>query len=478
MRTAVHGMPRIGADRELKWALEKFWTGHSNADELEASAMAVRRHNWELLAQSGIDFVPSNDFSLYDHVLDAAVAVGAIPRRFGPAGRPVDLRCYFAMARGGDLGAGPVEPLDLTKWFDTNYHHLVPEIERETVFHPDTSKVASELEESATLGVPTIPVLVGPLTLLTRSSLGPLATRDPDLLDRLVDSYAELLSELGRRGASWVRFDEPALVQDRTNGELEALRRTYGRLADGHDRPAIAISTFFGHAGGAMSVLRELPVEGVGLDFCAGKRNLDLLGELGGMGSKTLFAGVVDGRNIWINNLDESVDLLEQLGALSSELVVSTSCSLMHVPASLAAEKLIDVEVRPWLAFAQEKLEELRILAAACDRGREALSAVFEANRGALDARRRSPRVVDPAVRMAAASAPTDPRRPAPPTQRVAAQKARLGLPLLPTTTIGSFPQTTALRAKRAGHLAGNVGDDEYRAVLRGEIARVVRLQE
>lgn len=478
MRTGVHGMPRIGSDRELKWALEGFWSGRSDVDELEVVAAAVRRRTWEVLARAGVDFVPSNDFSLYDHVLDTAVALGAVPDRFGPAGGPIGLERYFAMARGGDLGAGPVAPLDLTKWFDTNYHHLVPEIGPGTVFRPDATKAAAELAESAALGVRTVPVLVGPLTLLTRSTGRDRATSDTGLLDRLADSYLDLVAELHRRGATWVRFDEPALVEDRSTVDLDALRHVYSRLAGVSERPAIAISTFFGHVGEAMPVLRDLPVEAVGLDFCAGRANIELLREAGGLGSTLLFAGVVDGRNVWINHLDESVDLLERLQPFCAEVIVSTSCSLMHVPASLAAEKTLDAEIRPWLAFAEEKLAELRVLAAACDQGRDASSEVFEANRAALASRQRSPRVVDAAVRRALSSAPADPRRSAGPEQRAEAQRARLGLPVLPTTTIGSFPQTAELRAERAGYRAGRIGEDRYRAALRSEIDRVVSLQE
>lgn len=475
MRTAVHGMPRIGPERELKWALESFWSGRSGSDALEAAAAAVRRHNWELLSKAEIDFVPSNDFSLYDHVLDAAVAVGAIPDRFDPTDGPTGLDRYFAMARGGDLGTGPVAPLDLTKWFDTNYHHLVPELGPGTAFHADATKAAGELVESAALGVGTMPVFVGPLTLLTRSTG---AVGDIGVLDRLVEAYAELVAELAHRGASWVRFDEPALVEDRSAGELDAIRHVYSRLAGARDRPAIAISTFFGHVGEAMPVLSDLPVEGVGLDFCAGETNLDLLEQAGGLGSKLLFAGVVDGRNVWVNHLDDSVDLLRRLRSLCAEVVVSTSCSLMHVPASLAAEKSIDVEIRPWLAFAEEKLVELRVLAAACEQGRETLSEPFEANRAALDSRRRSPRVIDPAVRRAVSSAPSDPRRTAGYEERARAQQASLGLPGLPTTTIGSFPQTGELRSKRALFRAGKLGHDDYQADLRKEIDRAVDLQE
>ncbi|MGH9089752.1 MAG: 5-methyltetrahydropteroyltriglutamate--homocysteine S-methyltransferase, partial [Acidimicrobiales bacterium] len=247
MRTAVHGMPRIGPGRELKWALEGYWAGRIGEAALEAHAAAIRTHNWQLLAAAGVDFVPSNDFSLYDHVLDAALAVGAVPERFGPLVRPVDLARYFAMARGAIFDGVTVAPLELTKWFDTNYHQLVAEVGPDSTFRAGPSKAVGELEEATALGVRTTPVLLGPLTFLLRSaSVAP--DFDPlSLLDRLVEVYVELLGLLDAAGARWVRLDEPALAQDRSPNELDAFRRAYRRLGEASDRPSIAISTYFGH---------------------------------------------------------------------------------------------------------------------------------------------------------------------------------------------------------------------------------------
>lgn len=478
MRTAVHGMPRIGKDRALKWALEGFWAGRIGAEELEMVAATIRRRNWETVVKAGVDFVPSNDFSLYDHVLDAALAVGAVPERFRRENGPVDLAGYFAMARGGNLGAGPVAPLDLTKWFDTNYHHLVPEIGPDTLFHADATKSCAELAESVALGISTTPVLVGPLTLLLRSAPATAGFEVTTALDRLVEAYAELLGDLGRHGATWVRLDEPALVEDRSPEELEALRYAYDLLAGVEARPAIALSTYFGHVGPAMAVLRDLPVEGVGLDFCRGPVNLDLLVDAGGLRTKVLFAGVVDGRNVWVSDLEASLLQLERLTGLCAEVVVSTSCSLMHVPVSLDNETTLDGEVRPWLAFAEEKLGELGVLARGLSEGRAAVSSAIEANRMVLEARRRSKRVTDPVLRRALSDAAAEPRRGATPEERLEAQRSRLGLPMLPTTTIGSFPQTTELRAARASWRAGRSTYEEYRGSLRAEIDRVVALQE
>ena len=455
MRTAVHGMPRIGPARALKWALEDFWAGRVNAEGLEAAASSMRRGNWKAMAQAAVDFIPSNDFSLYDHVLDAAVLVGAVPPRFCPEPGPLDPDRYFAMARGGQIDGQPVAPLDLTKWFDTNYHHLVPELGPETVFHPDPTKAAAELVEAARLGIETTPVLLGPLTLLRRSATTEAGFEVLGLLDPLVEAYAEVLETLAAAGAAWVRLDEPALVEDRGDDDLAALRRAYERLGGSRDRPAIVVSTYFGHVGPAMPVLAELPVEGVGLDLCRGEENLALLGAAGGLGDKVLFAGVVDGRNVWRADLEAALGLVEQLGDLAGEVVVSTSCSLLHVPLGLGSEVALDDEVRPWLAFAEEKLDELAILARGAAEGRGAVADELEANRAALEARRRSPRVVDPAIRRRAASAAIDPRRAVALEDRANLQQANLGLPPLPTTTIGSFPQTAALRTARASWRAG-----------------------
>lgn len=478
MRTAVHGMPRIGEGRALKWALERHWAGTAGAGELEARAAAIRRGNWEVLAGAGVDFCPSNDFSLYDHVLDAALAVGAVPDRFRPGGRPVDLASYFAMARGGIVDGVSLAPLGLTKWFDTNYHHLVPEIEPGTVFAADPAKAISELAESAALGIPTVPVLVGPLTLLLRSASVQPAFDPLSRLDALCQVYAVLIGELERHGATWVRLDEPALVEDRHPRELEALRIGYEQIIGRTARPNILLATYFGYVGEAMDVLRDLPVEAVGLDFCYGPQNLDLLRRSGGLPRKALFAGVVDGRNVWANDLEASLSLLEVLGELADEVVVSTSCSLMHVPLRLAEETSLDPEIRPWLAFAEEKLAELAVLGRATGHGRDAVASELEANRTALEARRTSVRVSDPIVRRALAEAPADPRRSAEAGTRARVQRERLGLPLLPTTTIGSFPQTAELRRARAARRADRITEDEYRDQLRAEIDRAIVLQQ
>ncbi|MGH9046132.1 MAG: 5-methyltetrahydropteroyltriglutamate--homocysteine S-methyltransferase, partial [Acidimicrobiales bacterium] len=494
MRTAVHGMARIGERRALKWALESYWAGRASADELDAVAAAVRRDNWNRLARAGVSFVPSNDFSLYDHVVDTALSVSAIPERFdtkalslepfnldsgrSAKGNRFDLTRYFAMARGATEGGRAIAPLQMTKWFDTNYHHLVPEIGPATRFAPEPAKARGELTEAAELGISTTPVLVGPLTFLLRSAATEPGFQPLDLLDALVETYVELLAALARHGAAWVRLDEPALVEDRSTSELIALHRAYRRLGEAGTHPKIAVATYFGHVGAAMATLRDLPVDGIGLDLCAGPENAELLADVGGFGDKTLFAGVVDGRNVWANDLDNSLDVLDQLGGLCGELVVSTSCSLIHVPQSLAAESRIDPEISGWLAFGDEKLTELAVLARGAGESRAAVADALEKNREVLAARRHSPLVNDQAVQRASRAAPLDPRRPTQAPERAALQRTALGLPLLPVTTIGSFPQTPELRGVRASWRAGRTTDEDYEAALRREVDRVVELQE
>jgi 5-methyltetrahydropteroyltriglutamate--homocysteine methyltransferase len=500
-------MPRIGPGRALKRVLEGFWAGRVAADQLEETAASIRRQNWESMAAAGVDFVPSNDFSLYDHMLDAALLVGAVPARFargnglrgnasnGEAG----LQRYFTLARGGVVDGHQVGALDLTKWFDTNYHQLVPELGPDTVFRSDVTKAVGELAEASGLGIPTVSAVVGPLTFLLRSAPAERGFDVMSLLDPLVDTYLEVLAELRGQGVAWVRLDEPSLVEERSVVELHALDRTYRRLSESRDRPNISIATYFGHVGAAMSILADLPVEGVGLDFCRGPQNLDLLRTAGGLLGKVLFAGVVDGRNVWANDLEASLDLLGQLDGLADEAVASTSCSLLHVPLSLGAERVpaaggapdhdaldhgaLDDEVRPWLSFAHEKLDELAVLARAAGRERSAVDAevleALDANRAAQQARRESSRVVDDAVRRRVAEVgDADLRRSAPYLERAVAQHGELGLPLLPTTTIGSFPQTPELRTERAAWRAGQLDDDGYRRSLQAEIDRVVALQE
>ena len=485
-RSTVHGFPRIGDRRELKAATEGYWAGRVPAQELEATARELRRQTWMFLRDAGIGQVPSNHFSLYDQVLDTCVLVGAVPERFG---REMDLDTYFAMARG----RADVTAMEMTKWFDTNYHYLVPELGPATRFALAAApKPLVELAEARGLGISTRPVLLGPVTFLL---LGKLADGAPagfdrlSLLDPLLEVYAELLDELEAAGAGWVQLDEPAFAQDRSVAELDALGRAYDRLGGApshrgttpaHSRPKLLVSSYFDHLGDALGVLAASPVDGIGLDLTRdGARNLDLLAAAGGIGDRTLVAGVVDGRNVWVNDLERSLSTLATLLGLAGEVVVSTSCSLQHVPIDLEAEQALDPEVRPWLAFARQKVAEVATLARGLAEGTDAIAGELEANRRTLAARRGSARTTDPAVRrrLDAVGEP-ELRRASPYEVREKAQRARLGLPPLPTTTIGSFPQTGEVRKARAARRRGELDEAGYQDRMRSEIAEVIRVQD
>jgi 5-methyltetrahydropteroyltriglutamate--homocysteine methyltransferase len=480
--STIHGFPRIGDRRELKAATEGYWAGRVPAEELEATARELRRQTWTFLRDAGLGQVPSNHFSLYDQVLDTCVLVGAVPerhRRQGPGVAGLDT--YFAMARG----RADATAMEMTKWFDTNYHYLVPELGPATRFGLAAApKPLAELAEARELGVATRPVLLGPVTFLLLAKAAPGV--DPrfdrlSLLDPLLEVYAELLDELEAAGAEWVQLDEPAFVQDRSPAELEALAHACQRLGSGgRARPKLLVSSYFDHLGDAMEVLVRAPVDGIGLDLTrGGARNLELLAAAGGLGERTLVAGVVDGRNVWVNDLERSLAQLATVFGLAGEVVVASSCSLQHVPIDVAAEAGLDPEVRPWLAFARQKVAEVVTLARGLTEGTGAIAEELAANRRVLEARRRSGRTGDAAVRrrLAAVGEP-DLHRAGPYEVREKAQRLRLGLPPLPTTTIGSFPQTGEVRKARAAHRRGELEEAAYRERMRAEIAEVIRLQD
>jgi 5-methyltetrahydropteroyltriglutamate--homocysteine methyltransferase len=457
METTVLGYPRIGERRELKRATEAFWAGRDTAASLEQTGAALRRRTWETLRDAGLAGIPSNTFSLYDHVLDTAVMVNAIPRRF--AGLD-GLHAYFAMARG----AAGIAPLEMTKWFDTNYHYLVPELGPETDLRLAGDKPAREYREARSLGIETRPVLLGPVSFLLLSKPAEPGFQPLALLGPLLDAYGQLLTQLHAAGAAWVQLEEPALAADRTGAELEALRDAYQRLGSLEDRPALLVSTYFGEIGDALPVLAGSPVEAIGLDFVAGPGNREALAKIGGIGGKTLVAGVVDGRNVWRSDMAAALSMCASLLGLASQLTVSTSCSLLHVPLDLRAETSLAPEVAGRLAFARQKVDEVVALGRALtqDDAVPAPPATAAPGRNA-------------AVRERIGALGGDPGR-TPYATRQAAQAG--GLPVLPTTTIGSFPQTAEVRAARAAHRAGTITAEAYEAVMRAEIDRVIALQE
>ncbi|MFJ2703817.1 5-methyltetrahydropteroyltriglutamate--homocysteine S-methyltransferase [Streptomyces sp. NPDC087428] len=478
-RATVYGYPRQGPNRELKKVIEGYWKGRVTADALRETTAGLRRSNWKRLADAGIHEVPTGDFSYYDHVLDTSVMVGAVPRRHRAAVDADALDGCFAMARGTQ----DVAPLEMTKWFDTNYHYLVPELGPDTVFTADSTKQVTELGEALALGHTARPVLVGPLTylLLAKPAPGAAAGFEPlTLLDRLLPVYAEVLADLRAAGAEWVQLDEPALVQDRSPAELNAAARAYRDLGGLTDRPKLLVASYFDRLGDALPVLAKAPVEGLALDFTGpAAANLEDLAAVGGLPGKRLVAGVVNGRNIWINDHEKSLATLATLLGLADSVDVAASCSLLHVPLDTAPERDIDPQILRWLAFAEQKTAEVVTLAKGLTRGTGAVAAEISANRADLASRAGSPITRDPAVRArTAAVTDADGRRSQPYTERAAAQRAHLGLPLLPTTTIGSFPQTDELRTARADLRKGRVDTAGYEERIKAEIGEVISFQE
>jgi 5-methyltetrahydropteroyltriglutamate--homocysteine methyltransferase len=471
------GFPRIGLKRELKRSLEALWRGESSAQSLLDTASTLRRRHWQLAVDAGADVVPCNDFSLYDHVLDTAVLFDAIPSRYRPVFAESHLDGYFAMARGHKRGGHDLHALEMTKWFDTNYHYLVPELEAGQTFVVNADKLHGELREAQALGHTARPVVLGPVSFLLLSKAVDGSDR-LDLLDALVHAYVELLGQLADAGAQWVQLDEPCLVLDLDGDDNAAYRKAYAALAAARS-PRLMIASYFGALGDNLALATSLPVDGLHVDLVRAPEQLDaVLDAL--PAHSVLSAGVIDGRNIWRSRPDKVMAALERAHARlgDARLWIAPSCSLMHVPIDLEAEKTLDPPRRASMAFARQKLEELRVYADALAGSAEA-TAALAAQQQLLDAQLVAPGVFDAGVRARLRTlGPQAPlRRSAYATRRIT-QSETLALPALPTTTIGSFPQTDVLRKARAANRAGQLDDTSYEQLLEAEIERVVRFQE
>jgi 5-methyltetrahydropteroyltriglutamate--homocysteine methyltransferase len=468
--TTITGSPRIGPNRELKRVVEKYWAGRIDRTELEAVAATLRRDTWQQLLDAGLDSVPVNTFSYYDHVLDTAALLGALPARV--AGVADELDRYFAAARGND----DVAPLEMTKWFDTNYHYLVPEIATDTRFTLNPAKLLAELEEACAQGIPARPVVVGPVTFLALSKAVGGADAPIERLDELVGVYAGLLELLSSNGIDWVQLDEPVLATDILGNAAELAERTYARLGAVETRPALFVATYFGELTDALPALARTPVEAIGIDLVMG--SVDAVAAVPELTNKIVVAGVVDGRNVWRTDLEAALGTLATLLGSTGSVAVSTSCSTMHVPYSLDAETDLDGALRSWLAFGAEKVAEVVTLSRGLRDGREAVAAEVAASNAAIASRRSDPRLSNDRVRARIASITASGAKRGPAEERRAAQDERLRLPALPTTTIGSYPQTSAIRAARAALRSGEIDDAEYRRRMKAEIAAVIALQE
>ncbi|GAB4834093.1 hypothetical protein Ancab_032347 [Ancistrocladus abbreviatus] len=479
MASHIVGYPRMGPKRELKFALESFWDGKSSAEDLKKVATDLRSSIWKQMAAAGIKYIPSNTFSYYDQVLDATAMLGAVPQRYGWNGGEIGFDVYFSMARGN----ASVPAMEMTKWFDTNYHYIVPELGPEVKFSYASHKAVDEYKEAKALGIDTVPVLIGPVSYLLLSKHAKGVEKSfslLSLLSKILPIYKEVITELKAAGASWIQFDEPMLIMDLDSHQLQAFTEAYAELESSLSGVNVLIETYFADiTPEAYKTLISLKgVTGYGFDLVRGVKTLDLVrGEF--PSGKYLFAGVVDGRNIWANDLAASLSTLQSLEGIvgKDKLVVSTSCSLLHTAVDLVNETKLDDEIKSWLAFAAQKVVEVNALAKALAGHRD--EAFFSSNAAAQASRKSSPRVTNEAVQKAAAGLKdSDHRRATNVSARLDAQQKKMNLPVLPTTTIGSFPQTMELRKVRREYKANKISEDEYVKAIKEEINKVVKLQE
>ncbi len=471
-RAHVLGVPRIGPHRELKFALEAHWRGEIDEAALQSVASGIRQANWQRQHAAGLDFVTVGDFAFYDQMLNHIALLGCAPARFGFADT-LGLPEYFQLARGN----AACHAMEMTKWFDTNYHYLVPELKPDTQFSPGTAWLFDEVAEAQMAGFNPKPVLIGPLTFLYLAKEKTAGFSRLDLLDRLLPVYGAILARLKAQGVEWVQIDEPILALDLDADWRTAFERAYHHLNAAGLK--LLLASYFGPLRENLQVAMKLPVAGVHVDCVRGGDELaqaiDWLPV-----SKVLSAGVIDGRNVWATDLAAVLDRFDEAHRrLGDRLWVAPSCSLLHVPVRLAGETRLDPELRGWLAFADEKIAALAVLKTAFNTGRGAVAAALDANQHALASRRASTRVHDTAVgeRLRTLTATHDARN-QPFAGRQAAQRERLKLPLFPTTTIGSFPQTADIRSARARFKKGELSEADYTAAMQREIRLVVEKQE
>ncbi|GLR67082.1 5-methyltetrahydropteroyltriglutamate--homocysteine methyltransferase [Acidocella aquatica] len=475
------GFPRIGAKRELKFALEAYWKGQSSRDELQRTGAKLRAKHWQ--DQAALDLVPVGDFSFYDQVLDTSFMLGNLPARVrGFHGDALDN--YFRVARGRSAAGtdnhtaccGGVAAGEMTKWFDTNYHYIVPEFDADTEFKLDASRLLAQLAEAKALGLKAKPVIIGPVTYLALGKAKD-GSDKLSLLPRLLPAYAKLLAALGAAGAEWVQIDEPILVTELDSAWQEAFHAAYQQLNTGTVK--LLLATYFGPLQDNLPLVAALPVQGVHLDAINARDEVKALIQAS-PAERIISLGVVNGRNIWKTDLEAALDWLEPVAkTLGERLWLAPSCSLLHVPVDLESEHKLDAEIRSWLAFAVQKLSEISVLATALAQGRGVVEQELAANRAAIASRHASTRVNNPAVKAAVAAITAGlGRRRSPFAERAAKQHVLLNLPLYPTTTIGSFPQTKEIRLARSAFKAGTIDESAYTQAMRAEIEHSVREQE
>ncbi|OSI72166.1 5-methyltetrahydropteroyltriglutamate--homocysteine S-methyltransferase [Bradyrhizobium canariense] len=482
---ATLGTSRIGPRRELKFALESYWAGKSSEAELLEAGSGLRAANWARQKSRGATVIPSNDFSLYDHVLDTSLMVGAIPDVYGWSEGPVSLKTYFTMARGAQDGGhaqhGPgVAAQEMTKWFDTNYHYMVPEFHQDQIFKFASRKPIEEYEEARSLGYQTRPVLVGPVTFLKLGKSVNPAFNPLSLLDRLLPVYVDVLRELASRGAEWVQLDEPCLVMDVDEGSRAAVRRAYAHFAKAVPALKIMLATYFGAVGDNLETVLALPVAGLHVDLVRAPDQFDAI-VARARRDLVVSLGVVDGRNVWRSNLpallDQLAPMVKKLGR--DRVQIAPSCSLLHVPTDIELEIDLDPNLKTWLAFSVQKIKELSILGKALAGYAADVADELTLSEDASVTRETSPKIhsANVAGRMTAIDDSMRRRRSAF-TQRADVQRVAFALPMFPTTTIGSFPQTADVRNARAAHARGALNDTQYEQLLKAETAHTVHWQE
>ncbi|RZI48647.1 5-methyltetrahydropteroyltriglutamate--homocysteine S-methyltransferase [Lactococcus kimchii] len=474
MKTSIIGFPRIGAKRELKFATESYFKNQSSQTELLAKVQELKSQNWKIESESQLNFIPSNDFSLYDNVLDVAFLLNIIPKRYRNLGLD-NLDTYFAAAKGYQGKAGDVKALPMKKWFNTNYHYLVPEIEDDAHFELVGTKIFDDFSSAKNLGYSTKPVLIGPFTFLKLATYK--NKKASDFATEISNCYIQILEKLNLLGADWFELDEPALVKDLSQADIALFNEIYKPILSSKGTVKVLLQTYFGDVRDIYEDLINLSFDGIGIDFIEGKASFDLIKQHGFPSDKTLFAGLVNGKNIWRNNYQKTLDSLDLLSQSAKNIVLSTSCSLQHVPVTVTSETNLEHHVKASFSFATEKLDELEELAELFEQNdQRENSTILKANQELHQSFKRAenPEIKERLASLTSADHVRTPIR----SERLKIQKKRLKLPLLPTTTIGSFPQTPEVRVNRKNYRTGEISKAEYEAQLKSFFKEVISLQE
>ena len=475
--TQVLGYPRIGEKRELKRATESYWKGEIDIKELGNVAKNLREIAWRKQREAGIDLIPCNDFSFYDQVLDMSCLLGNVPKRFGFSGEKVDLETLFWIARGIHPTKGGTYASDMTKWFNTNYHYIVPEFSEETQFGISFSKVFEEFEEAKALGINAKPVLIGPVTYL---ALGKAQQENFDIFslrDSLIDAYVEIIQKLSNQGAKWIQLDEPVFSLDLSEEQKEFLQIAYKRFSAIKGETKLMVTTYFEKLYENLNLFADLPVDGLHLDAINGGEEIDDLIDLI-TNEKALSVGIVNGRNVWKNDYAKSIEVLENAKKrIGERLIISASCSFLHTPVTLKNEEKLNPEIKEWLSFCDEKLYEIKDLKNLLSG--EANEEVLQKNQDSIKRRKESKKIHHLEVQKRCANVKEeDFQRNSEFAVRQLAQKKKLNLPLFPTTTIGSFPQTEEVRKARADFRAGNLSKLDYDRFVEEETRKCIAFQE